>query len=122
MMTHKERVEIWKARIQEAETSGIPIRHWCKEHDIDPRRYYYWHKVINNENAIESHCNHDSVDQALKNRKVPLITEIRFSNTDKSQPLITPQVMIVKNDCQIFVGQMFDSSVLKQVIEVVDKC
>ena len=36
------RLTSWVNLIREANTSGLPKKVWCKEHDISTRKFYYW--------------------------------------------------------------------------------
>ena len=41
------KVEIWKDRISECKTSGLPVTEWCRKNELTKAKYYYWHKIIN---------------------------------------------------------------------------
>lgn len=36
----------WTEIIRECRSSNQSVRSWCIEHDIDEKRYYYWHRKI----------------------------------------------------------------------------
>ncbi len=40
-MVRQVRIEQWKKQIDECIASGMPVKDWCKEHDIKPKTYYY---------------------------------------------------------------------------------
>ncbi|AST58293.1 uncharacterized protein Thert_02392 [Thermoanaerobacterium thermosaccharolyticum] len=41
-MTHTERRQQWKARIEAYRTSGLSAREFCKQHNITTIWLYYW--------------------------------------------------------------------------------
>ena len=41
-MTHIERRQQWKARIEAYKASGLSAREFCKQHNINKRQLYYW--------------------------------------------------------------------------------
>ena len=45
-MGRKNGVEKWKTLIEEQQNSGLSIREWCQQHQIDKTRYYYWRRRI----------------------------------------------------------------------------
>ncbi len=40
------RMEQWTQRIQDCQSSGLPIKTWCNQNDIKQQSYYYWLKKI----------------------------------------------------------------------------
>lgn len=40
------RMNQWIKIIREHRESGQTVTSWCREHDIDPKKYYYWLKKI----------------------------------------------------------------------------
>ncbi len=48
-VSKKIKKEQWKELIKNREASGQPISKWCEEHGIQPSSYYYWLKVLRNE-------------------------------------------------------------------------
>lgn len=41
-MTHIERRQQWKSRIEAYRASGLSAREFCKQHNITKRQLYYW--------------------------------------------------------------------------------
>jgi putative transposase len=40
------RMNQWIGIVRECRESGHTVASWCREHDIDPKKYYYWLKKI----------------------------------------------------------------------------
>jgi transposase-like protein len=40
------RMNQWIGIVRECRESGQTVTSWCREHDIDPKKYYYWLKKI----------------------------------------------------------------------------
>ena len=36
------RLNQWTQIIRECRSSGLKVNDWCKENDINPKKYYYW--------------------------------------------------------------------------------
>ena len=45
-VTQEFRMNQWIGIVRECRESGQTVISWCREHDIDPRKYYYWLKKI----------------------------------------------------------------------------
>ena len=45
-VTQEYRMNQWIGLVRECRESGQTVISWCKEHDIDTRKYYYWLQKI----------------------------------------------------------------------------
>ena len=45
-VTQEYRMNQWIGIVRECRESGQTVISWCKEHDIDTRKYYYWLQEI----------------------------------------------------------------------------
>lgn len=45
-VTQEYRMNQWIGIVHECRESGQTVASWCREHDIDPKRYYYWLRKI----------------------------------------------------------------------------
>jgi len=48
------KMQQWMEIIRECRSSGQPVRSWCREHDVNEKRYYYWLKKVTLPNMSES--------------------------------------------------------------------
>jgi transposase-like protein len=44
--TQEYRMNQWIGLVREYRDSGQTVISWCRDHDIDPRKYYYWLRKI----------------------------------------------------------------------------
>ena len=44
----------WQQRILTQKSSGLSVRKWCAENKIQESRYYYWLKVLQNDELMLS--------------------------------------------------------------------
>jgi len=42
----------WRARLVECSNSGLPITEFCRQNDLNPRKYYYWKVQIERADGI----------------------------------------------------------------------
>jgi transposase-like protein len=45
-VTNQYRLNKWTEIVRECISSGQTIAVWCADHDIDPKKYYYWLKRV----------------------------------------------------------------------------
>ena len=41
-----QRMAEWAQRVSECRSSGLTVRRWCKQHEINEKTYYYWQRRI----------------------------------------------------------------------------
>ena len=41
-----QRMEEWAQRVSECRSSGLTVRKWCEQHEINEKTYYYWQRRI----------------------------------------------------------------------------
>lgn len=64
-MTAKRQYNLqsWSSIIRECKNSGIYVKDWCAEHDVNVQQFYYWQRQIREElsSSLESESS-DSVN------------------------------------------------------------
>ncbi len=48
-ITHEMRLTHWKSIISECRNSGMSVRAWCIQNNIDEKRFYYWQRRVRGE-------------------------------------------------------------------------
>lgn len=48
-ITHEMRLMQWAPIIQECHSSGMTIKSWCLENNINEKQYYYWQRRVREE-------------------------------------------------------------------------
>lgn len=46
VVAHQYKLQQWTALIQECRSSGMKVKDWCKERDINKDTYYYWFSEV----------------------------------------------------------------------------
>ena len=46
VMSKRERLESWTARIMACRSSGMTVRVWCQENGLSEKTYYYWQRRL----------------------------------------------------------------------------
>lgn len=47
--TQELRLMHWAELVKECHNSGMKVREWCQQNDIDEKRYYYWQRKVRQE-------------------------------------------------------------------------
>ena len=46
VLSKRERLESWTARIMACRSSGMTVRVWCQENGLSEKTYYYWQRRL----------------------------------------------------------------------------
>jgi len=50
-----QRMTEWAQRVSECRSSGLTVRKWCEQHEINEKTYYYWqHRIWESINESRS--------------------------------------------------------------------
>ena len=39
------RFQVWTERVRECHTSGMTVKAWCEQNNINQKTYYYWQRI-----------------------------------------------------------------------------
>lgn len=53
-MISKEKLDLWKKLIEEKNQSGLLVKDFCKEKNITPATFYYYHAIVNGDKKSHS--------------------------------------------------------------------
>lgn len=133
--THdRNRLLYWKKIIREAEAYDGTNIDWMRKHGITEGSYYYWHRILRKEGMLNSED-----EPELKDIPLPGLVEkptgagqgfVEYTPRSSSpEPLAetswiqerfsNPQLMLLKNGIQIYVGNGFHEDTLSRLLEVV---
>ena len=45
-LKHRVQLQEWAARIQDCRSSGLPVRAWCRQEEINAATYYHWEREL----------------------------------------------------------------------------
>ena len=45
-LKHRAKLQEWAARIQDCRSSGLPVRAWCRQGEINAATYYRWEREL----------------------------------------------------------------------------
>lgn len=62
-ITHDMRLMQWIPIIRECRNSGMPVRTWCLENNVNEKRFYYWQRHVREE-AFDTLKKTESQNQA----------------------------------------------------------
>lgn len=44
LLGKNQRMAEWTQRVSECRSSGLTVRNWCEQHEINEKTYYYWQR------------------------------------------------------------------------------
>lgn len=49
---HQYLLSKWTPIIRECRKSGLPVKKWCHENNVDEKQFYYWQRIIREELCV----------------------------------------------------------------------
>ena len=124
-MTQKEQREAnvsrWSALVQEAESSSLTIREWCKAKGIRETTFYYWKKQIKAGGPAVPTSPREA------GRPAPCFVEVDICTEEGDSPVSgytdglkgnSPRFLIRIHNCQIAVSRDFQEEDLRKIFRV----
>ena len=89
--TRQYRLSQWVPLIKERQASGMSVKEWCKQNDVNQQQFYYWQRIIR-EIAGESL---PVMPQESKFVQLPVTTSVAAANNQgasESEPSMVIRV------------------------------
>ncbi len=107
-ITHKMRHEYWERIITECNQSGMQKKDWMKVHNINPKSFYRWQKILRDEAAITLLSPEQDKFLELKSPDLPEMTT----------PFDGCSAMIRKGNVSIEINDSITDEFLSRIIRV----
>ena len=116
------RASQWEQIIQEANSSSISKREWCRQNHVDEKSFYYWqHKLrMKAISELKSAANVPvpAVPSGSGFVELP-IHSMASTSRMPDLPDGSPELMLQVGDCRIYVGSSIQESTLRTVMKVI---
>ncbi len=123
---HEDLLNHWSVLIKEAYDSGENIKTWLERQGITRSQFYYWAKQVRDSELPSTDLGPvSSPESSAPSSPGPVIAEIHISDpwdTGDAKSLFSPEIMVMKNGYQVYVGNHFFPETLRNVMEVLNKC
>lgn len=106
--TTEEKRNVWKNLIAEKKQSGLMLKDFCKEKNIKPAQYYYYHALINRSNKF-----------TIK-KETSQITPIKIINSSLQEQSVIR--FVLPNSLQCFLPRNMPLLEIKAMLEVLMSC
>jgi len=105
---NEEKLNEWKILIDEKKRSKLKLKDFCKDKNITPAQYYYYHALLNRSKKITT------------KKEISQITPVKIINsTLPEQNLIR---FILPNSLQCFLPRNMHLSEIKAMLEALMSC
>ena len=111
---HQLKVQEWQAIILKRSESGLSVREFCKVHQLDEKRYFYWQHVIRMEAQASMSLPNVTASEEPDVIFAPLDVSDSTQSTNSSSSGLTLQV----GSITIGVTEATSPVVLKKTLQV----
>lgn len=133
---HTLMVAFWQKHIANRKRTGLTVKAYCEENNLTVGRYYYWHRVIQNECievsssdevSLPTPSNEERSFDPEQNSPAPEFVEVHlpsavttpsrdFTIPSKVTPAIHPLVLTLPNGITIAIQDTSSASLLSGVL------
>lgn len=126
------RTENWKRLIMEANRSGLSKSEWCRQNDINIKTFFYWQRKIRLMEAekVLSSSELPAVCPEQKTATAPAFVDMTqlyketaspadIPSKDLTQPVFSPQLMLLAGQYRILVGDTATEQILSNVLKAI---
>jgi len=111
---HEYLLSKWTPIVQQCRTSGITVKAWCQENNIDQKQFFYWQRRIREELCTSVQT------QEEEQTKVFAPLQINGCNKETSRSaLFRPDLVINIGDYRLELGNETSPELLKSVLKVI---
>lgn len=120
---HEQHISKWRELLQEAKTSGLTTKEWCKINGIQETTFYYWKRQVKSKDCP----GHELPSPSHIEHPVPCFAELDIHakkedtayghNTHKAD-IHPPEFLIQFHGCKIAVNQDFQEEDLLKIFRV----
>lgn len=65
-LKHQHQLKTWTPIIQKCKNSGMTVKDWCVENDINEKRFYYWQRRVREEVLAPAMTTHEVAPTFIK--------------------------------------------------------
>jgi hypothetical protein len=109
-MTRMERLALWSDRVTNYRNSGIGLRNWCDQQQVNIHSMKYWTQKLRHHHLGQSHTA-QSDNSALQ-----------WYPLNFSTPPVAPALQIRIGEASVEVSHGFDPELLRDVVCVLARC
>lgn len=117
----EQRISRWTALLQEAQTSGLTIKEWCKSNGIQESTFHYWKRQLHPKEASPTP---EQPPSSSIEPPIPCFAELDIRMEKESSPfvspskLMNPEFLIQIRDFQVAVNPGFTEEDLMKLFRV----
>lgn len=126
------RTENWKRLIMEANRSGLSKSEWCRQNGINIKTFFYWQRKIRLMEAekVLSSSELPAVCPEQKTATIAAFVDMTqlyketaspadILSKDLTQPVFSPQLMLLAGQYRILVGDTATEQILSNVLKAI---
>lgn len=111
---HQYLLSKWTPIVQECRTSGMTVKAWCLENNVNEKQFFYWQRRVREELCTSV--------QASERNKPTVFTPLPIQAYHKETPqsdMFRPDLVISIGDYRLELAKRTSSELLEAVLKVI---
>ncbi|WZL72001.1 IS66 family insertion sequence element accessory protein TnpB [Clostridiaceae bacterium 35-E11] len=112
-ITHEMRLMQWTQIIRECRKSGLTIKSWCLENNINEKRFYYWQRRVREEA-------YDALEKTESNKQQNFVQLPVPANISRNTPSFMADMIIHIGNNVLELSNTVSEELLSKVFKVMN--
>ena len=110
--TKEYRLSKWFPIVKTCRESGMTVKAWCEQHDVNEKQFYYWQRQLR---EAASGLRSDTI----QNPKLVQVPCLIPTKSESSKPVFEPNVIIRIGDVSVELSDNISTDFLSKVLKVI---
>ena len=113
---HEAKLLEWKERVADCRSSGMSVKHWCRENGCSPKTYYRWEQEI-----LEKVRQIAKVESQPMLAELPVIKTLPLQERSKQRDTFVPAAMIRIGQMELELSNAVSAELMSQLKDLQEK-
>ena len=107
---HEAKLLEWKERVAECRSSGMSVKHWCRENGCSPKTYYRWEQeILGKVRQIAK------VESQPMLAELPVIKALPLQECSKQRDIFVPAAVIRIGQMELELSNAVSAELMSQL-------
>lgn len=107
---HQYLLSKWRPIIQECRSSGMTIKAWCQENNVDEKQFFYWQRQVREELCIS--------EQSPTKQQPTVFAPLPIQTYHKEHGQFKPDLVISIGDYRLELANQTNTELLEAILKV----
>lgn len=108
-LKHQHNLQVWMPIIHDCKNSGLTVKNWCVQNDVNEKRFYYWQRRVREEILAPAITSKENAATFIQIPKAQPNSSVAFY----------PDMVLDCGDLRVELKNSVSSDLLEDIIRVI---